>query len=257
MTNPFRTDEPVLRRRAALPAAALLGLALTACAPPTATRDPGFNDPYEPSNRQIHGFNKAVDQTLFGGGGKRGVIPKIPKPLARGFSNFTANLGAPSNVLNSVLQGRPGPAASNTLRFAVNTTAGIGGLIDVASALGLPREDTDFGETLHVWGVPEGAYLEMPFIGPSTERDIAGTIVGIAINPANTIFSPPESGYVVGAFLTAKVGERQRFAGTVESILYESADSYAQSRLLYLQNRRFELGQEEEVIDPNEDPYAP
>jgi phospholipid-binding lipoprotein MlaA len=253
------TSLPSQRRhagKAGLASVVAAALLLSACAPQVATRDPTFNDPFEPSNRQVHAFNKAVDQALFGGGGKKGVIPKIPRPIARGFSNFTANLGEPSNVLNSVLQARPGPAALDTLRFAVNTTAGIGGLFDVASGLGMPKAETDFGETLHVWGVPEGAYLEMPLLGPTTQRDIAGTIVGLAINPANYLFQSPESYYVVGAFLTARIGDRQRFADTVESILYESADSYAQSRLLYLQNRRFKLGEEAAVIDPYEDPYG-
>ncbi|MFZ5708795.1 MAG: MlaA family lipoprotein [Pseudomonadota bacterium] len=245
-----------LRPNRAIVAGLFGALLLAGCASGTASRGTGFNDPYESSNRQVHAFNKAVDQTLFGGGGQRGVIPKIPRPIARGFGNFTANLGEPGNVLNSVLQGRPDPAALGTLRFAVNTTFGIGGLFDVASALGMPKADTDFGQTLQVWGVPEGAYLEMPFIGPTTERDIAGTIVGLAVNPANRLFGPPESSYVVGAYLTARIGDRQRFAETVESVLYESADSYAQSRLIYLQNRRFKLGEEAAVIDPNEDPYA-
>ena len=102
----------------------------------------------------------------------------------------------------------------------------------------------------------EGAYLEVPFLGPSTERDLVGTVVDIALDPVNIIASTNEHTAITIGRLTAKVGNRQRFADTYESILYDSADSYAQARLLYLQNRHYELGIEEETFDPYEDPYA-
>ena len=113
--------------------------------------------------------------------------------MERGIANFAANLDAPGDVLNSLLQGRPAPAAQNTLRFAVNTIFGIGGLFDTATALGLPADPTDFGETLHVWGVGEGNYTEVPFLGPKTERDLVGTVVDIAANPVSLLLPSPES----------------------------------------------------------------
>lgn len=231
---------------------------LSALAGACARVEPGadINDPYEAGNRKVHRFNTAVDATFFGTPEKKGLIPIIPKPVAIGFSNFASNLGMPSAVLNSLLQAKPGPALQNTFRFAVNSTVGIGGLFDPASAIGIDADPADFGETLHVWGVGEGAYLEVPFLGPSTERDLAGTIVDIATDPVNSLVGEPGSYYITVGRLTAKVGNRQRFADTYESILYESADSYAQARLLYLQNRHYELGIEEQVFDPNEDPYA-
>lgn len=237
--------------------AAVLFMAITlasGCSRPTPGAD--INDPYENGNRTVHRFNVAVDRTFFGDGTSKGIFPPIPRPITVGFSNFAANLGMPSAVLNSVLQARPGPALQNTLRFAVNSTVGIGGLFDPATAIGIPADPADFGETLHVWGVGEGAYLEVPFLGPSTERDIAGTIIDMAIDPVNTVVNTRDAAYITVGRLTAKVGNRQRFADTYESILYESADSYAQARLLYLQNRHYELGIEEETFDPYEDPYA-
>ncbi|MCY1126791.1 VacJ family lipoprotein [Frigidibacter sp. RF13] len=239
--------------RATFPVLALAAL-LGACARP----EPGaeINDPYERGNRSVHRFNTAVDKFFFGNDEQKGVIPIIPRPVSIGFSNFASNLGQPSAVLNSLLQGKPGPALQNTLRFAVNSTIGIGGLFDPASKIGIPADPADFGETLHVWGVAEGAYLEVPFLGPSTERDLAGTIVDIVIDPVNALVDTNEAAYITVGRLTAKVGNRQRFADTYESILYDSADSYAQARLLYLQNRHFELGIEEETFDPYEDPYA-
>ena len=242
-------------RRSFRSAACFAVAALSACSPV----QPGeaFNDPYEPQNRAAHATNVAIDRVLFGAPDTRGLLPTIPAPIAIGFGNFSTNLGMPSAVLNDLLQLKPGPALQNTFRFALNSTVGIGGLFDPASAIGLDADPTDFGETLYVWGVPEGTYLEVPVLGPSTQRDFAGTLVDMVIDPVNNLVDAPESSYITAGRLAAKVGNRQRFADTYESILYESADSYAQARLLYLQNRHFDLGIEGAVIDPNEDPNAP
>jgi phospholipid-binding lipoprotein MlaA len=247
-------DRQTLRRPGRRAVSALALLVLAACA----RGEPGaeINDPYEAANRRTHAFNLALDKALFGNSEQKGAIPRIPVPITIGFSNFSANLGMPSNILNSLLQAKPGPALQNTFRFAINTTVGVGGIFDPAGAIGIDADPADFGETLHVWGVPQGAYLEVPVWGPSTERDWAGTVVDLAINPINTVLQWPESGYATVVILTGKAGNRQRFADTYESILYESADSYAQARLLYLQNRDFDLGIEEDVIDPYEDPYV-
>ncbi|MEY4306178.1 MAG: hypothetical protein RIT52_2353, partial [Pseudomonadota bacterium] len=129
---------------------------------------------------------------------------------------------------------------------------------DLATAAGMPENDTDFGETLHVWGVGEGAYLEVPFMGPSTTRDLAGSVIDLAIDPLNHLNRTQVLG-VAGIKLASKIGDRGRYSELVDSILYESADSYAQARLLYLQNRRHQLGQTEDeadFVDPYEDPYA-
>ncbi|WP_347312377.1 MlaA family lipoprotein [Defluviimonas sp. SAOS-178_SWC] len=227
-------------------------LALGACSKP----EPGaeFNDPFEAHNRAVHADNVAIDRML--GGGKPDKKPLLPQPVAEGLSNFSDNLGMPSAVVNSLLQARPGPALQNTARFVVNTTVGIGGLFDPATAIGLYEEDTDFGETLHVWGAPEGAFLVVPIAGPTTERDLAGKVVDFVIDPMGGVFPEPEKYYVAAAKLGGKLADRQRYSDTIDSILYESADSYAQMRLLYLQNRHFELGIEAEVFDPYEDPYG-
>ncbi len=229
-------------------------LTLAACAAPR----PGeqFNDPYEARNRAVHEFNKSVDSAVFGGGAGKDEPSSIPKPLTNMASNFAANLGEPGSFLNHMLQGKPVPAAQNVLRFSVNTVAGVGGLFDAASAIGLPPATTDFGATLHTWGAPEGAYIEAPILGPTTERDLAGTVVDIFIDPVNHALDWPDVGRVNAARLVGKAAQRLRFSATANSILYDSADSYAQARLLYLQNRHFELGIEEDQPDPFEDPNA-
>ena len=217
---------------------------------PMATRDP-----IEPFNRQIHALNRGIDKMALR---PVAVATKGDGEIAQRFSALSSNLGKPADIVNNVLQLRLIKASENTLRFGVNTIFGLGGLFDVATAAGMPMNDTDFGETLHIWGFGEGAYLEVPFMGPSTTRDLTGTLVDLALDPVNHLHRDA----VLGASavkLAAKIGDRGRYSELVDSILYESADSYAQARLLYLQNRRHQLGQTEDegnFVDPYEDPYA-
>ena len=226
---------------------------LAACAAPIPSSVPV--DPNEASNRQIHAFNVALDKTFVGPASKSyGTI--LPRPVQQGISNFSGNLDLPADVANNLLQGRPHYAVENTARFLLNSTVGLAGLFDPATAIGLPQRKTDFGETLHVWGVGEGNYVELPAFGPSNERDTIGTIVDIVANPVGAIF--PNAPTYVGtvAKIGSKLGDRNRYSETVDSVLYGSADGYAQARLLYMQNRRFELGQTVTSDDSFEDPYA-
>lgn len=235
-----------------LPLAAMLLLAGCAATPPGET----FWDPNEAVNRKTHAFNVEIDQALFGSLGDKA---SLPEPVIRAVSNFSNNLGLPGKVLNSVLQGRAEPAAENTLRFLVNSIMGVGGLFDPAgNEFGLPEHDTDFGETLYVWGVNEGAYMELPVIGPSTERDAFGKLVDAFIDPMGFVMTPRQKTIARVARVGKKLGDRLRFGSSVNSVLHDSADSYAQSRLIYLQNRRYDLGQstDADAFDPYEDPYA-
>ena len=221
--------------------AAWIGLSVVmACAGPQTPG--GYYDPYELQNRAVHDFNVGVDRmllrpasNLYGQG--------IPKPVRNGINNFSSNLALPSSIVNDVLQAKFDDALHNTVRFIVNTTIGLGGVFDPALASGVEPRKTDFGETLHVWGLKEGAYLELPFFGPSTTRDTVGKVVDIAINPVTYLLPSPERYAAPVAALGKKINNRYRFSTTVDSVLYDSPDSYAQSRLLYLENRRFQLGQ--------------
>lgn len=225
------------------------------CAAPPASGE--FHDPYETQNRAIHDFNKRLDSAMVGPSANA-YGTAIPKPVREGVSNFSANLNLPGQVVNGVLQGRPGPATRNTLRFILNSTLGLGGLFDPATEFALPAEPTDFGETLHVWGVGEGAYLEVPLLGPSTQRDLLGSIVDLGLNPLNFVLNDRELRVASGARLLSRFSDRYRYSGFIDEILYQSADSYAQARLLYLHNRRFQLGQQtdEDAYDPYADPYG-
>jgi phospholipid-binding lipoprotein MlaA len=240
-----------------LSAALAILLLLDACGPAPAPT--GINDPHEAANREVHAANKAIDRALVDPAST--VYGKsVPSPLRQGVQNFADNLDAPGDVVNGILQGRPGSALANTARFIINTTVGIGGLFDPAKALGIQRKSTDFGETLHVWGFPEGAYGELPFIGPSTSRDTVGRVVDVVLNPLRLALPAREGNITTAASVASRLGDRYKFGNTVDSVLYDSADSYAQARLLYLQNRRFELGQstggtsgEDGFLDPYED----
>jgi phospholipid-binding lipoprotein MlaA len=232
--------------------------ALTACsvAPPGTE----VHDPYEAANRQIHDFNKGVDQALLRPASQ--VVNQVDPAFRERVSAFSDNVGLPGAVLNNILQGDIEGITKNTLRFVINSTVGVLGLFDPAGTIGIDEVETDFGETLAVWGIPEGAYVELPFFGPSTERDAVGRLVDIVIDPLDSVGSDPLSDYATASEVGDIIIDRGDFGDTIDSVLYESADSYAQSRLFYLQNRRFELGEAggDAYVDPYGDafvdPYA-
>lgn len=232
--------------------------ALGACATPGPgdVSPTGVFDPYEDKNRRIHQFNLGVDRVLFRPTA-RGFTQFTPDALEDMFINFSENLSEPSDMVNFLFQGQIPDAGRSFGRFIVNSTFGLFGLLDPATEVGIQPTDTDFGETLFVWGVQEGAYVELPLLGPSTQRDAVGVLMDFFTNPFTFAFTLPFDN--VGFYVEAleRVTERGRFSATIDSILYESADSYAQSRLIYLQARRFELGGSgaEGYIDPYTDPY--
>jgi phospholipid-binding lipoprotein MlaA len=248
--------------------AVLTACVLTACAGTTPAPDE-INDPFERTNRAIHAFNIEADRNLLKPV-STGFGNITPEPVKQVVSNLANTLDLPGDVLNNVLQLNIEDAATNTLRLATNLTMGVGGIFDAATVLGLPNEPTDFGETLHVWGVGEGPFLQIPLTGPTTLRDGVGTLIDLLANPVANALPAREAFAVNLVKVVSRVRDRDRFASTVESILYDSADSYAQSRLIYLQNRRFQLGQlsrvgdsatadpdpDSDFIDPYEDPYA-
>ena len=247
---------------------ALAALAVLAgCATPeSAARSSGaIYDPLENTNRGVHAFNLGVDR-LFFRPAARGYTDLIPDPIEDSFNHFADNLSEPGDTVNFLAQGRLREAGTSLARFLINSTIGFAGLANPASEFGIPETDTDFGETLHVWGFAEGAYVELPFFGPSTARDAVGVLADFFTNPITFARQNPADNIGVYAELLERLSDRGRFSDTVDSILYESADSYAQARIIYLQNRRFELaGTGEEAYldpyedtfeDPYEDPYA-
>ncbi|EYD78368.1 Lipoprotein VacJ [Rubellimicrobium mesophilum DSM 19309] len=238
-------------KRCALVFVLLSSAAGCTVAPP----ETGINDPYEPFNRQVHAFNKSLDQAVLRPLARAGG--HAPEGLGEPVVNFAGNAGLPGTVVNNLLQGDIGGAATNTLRFLVNTTVGLAGLADPASAIGLHEVETDFGATLARWGVPEGAYLELPVLGPSTERDATGRVVDLLLDPLDRLDRVPREmrDYALPAQLAEEAIDRARLGATFDDVLYGSADSYAQARLIYLQNRRFELGEDQASEDRYINPY--
>lgn len=218
-------------------------------------RDPtdGIDDPFEDRNRRVHAFNKDVDQTLVRPLGIA-YASTLPPEIQSSVGHFATNLGQPSVAANSLLQGDLRGFGIASLRFAVNSTVGIAGLFDAATDLGMPQHDTDFGETLYVWGVEEGPYVEAPFIGPSTRRHTVGRFVDFFLDPIDFALGSPERYYGTIASATNGIGARGRLVDTIDGVLYDSADSYAQTRQIYLQNRRFKLGVPDQAAEI--DPFA-
>lgn len=230
-------------------------LLIAACSP--APAELGFVDPYEAQNRQTHQLNRTLDRAIL-----RPISTaygeNTPNPARKAIGNLAETLSLPGTVLNNILQFRIEEAGANTFRFLVNATFGFGGFMDVASEAGIARDPSDFGETLYVWGVDEGNYLELPLLGPSTARAAAGLVVDTLTNPLNFVLTGTDRAGGTGANILNGVNARYEAGDLIDSILYESEDSYAQARLLYLQNRRFRLSGETQLdtFDPYEDVYG-
>lgn len=239
---------PAMTSRIPMLAAALAMVLLAACSP----RPPGaeIHDPYEATNRAWFDNNLTLDSAVLGDSAAR--AESAPRRLVR---NFGTNLSLPSSVVNNLLQLRPDRAIENTLRFAINSTVGIGGLFDPAGRIGLHGRQSDFGETLYVWGVNEGAYVVLPVFGPSTERDAYGMVVDAALDPFRYLLPGREHAATVAARLAARAAERAEYGDLIDANVMQSADPYAQGRLLFLQARRYYLGEEseEQFIDPYAD----
>ncbi|MGR3501796.1 MlaA family lipoprotein [Pseudaestuariivita sp.] len=238
---------------------ALVGLVAACGTPDPSNTVDGVYDPYEEANRKRHAFNTRVDANIVRPVSRRFASDGTGDPTAGlMLRNFAGNLSAPQAVVNHTLQGDLGNATRMTTRFVINTVLGFGGLADVAGDIGLTEVDTDFGETLHTWGVGEGAYVVVPFIGPSNQRDVAGRVGDLFLDPLSYVLAPNQRRVATAAKVGGRLVSRGQFGGTVDSILHESADGYAQTRLIYTLNRRDELGdvREDSFVDPYEDLYA-
>lgn len=209
-------------------------VALTAGCAHSPPEDPW--DPLEPVNRKVYRFNETFDRYAT-----RPVAQayreNTPSPVRRGIGNFFDNARYPITVVNSYLQGKFLRGTSGLARFVVNTTAGVAGLFDVATPLGLEAHDEDFGQTLGVLGLGQGPYLMLPFLGPSTGRDLIGAGVDQYANPLNLIDDTATRILVQAVYL---IDLRAGFLGLDRSVR-RAFDPYSFMRTAYLENRRKEV----------------
>jgi phospholipid-binding lipoprotein MlaA len=227
------------RARRLLSSAMALAL-LSACATTSGTDRLAEKDPLHGFNRAMWGVNRGLDKAIAR------PVTKVyqavaPKPVRSGIANFFANLTEPWSFINALLQGKPSRAGRALERFVVNSTVGIGGLMDVSGKHGKKQQPEDFGQTLAVWGVNGGPYLMLPLIGPTTFRDGTGSIVQIFADPVNICKREcgiPKSARL-GLTLASLISARSELMDSgADKLLDNSADSYATAHSAYLQRRR-------------------
>jgi phospholipid-binding lipoprotein MlaA len=218
----------------------LAGTALAGCETTTNPESLAQNDPYEPTNRKIFALNDGLDKHVM-----RPVAvfynDTVPDQIRDRFHYMLANMDEPVTFANDVLQGEPVRATQTLGRIAFNSTLGIGGMFDIATKMGIPPHDEDFGQTLGVWGSGEGPYWVLPFVGPSPPRDTAGRIVDIGLDPFTYIRF---DGFHTLTYARAGMGVldlRARNVDTLDQIERTSVDYYATQRSLYRQYRNNEI----------------
>ncbi|MFM0284657.1 VacJ family lipoprotein [Paraburkholderia sediminicola] len=197
-------------------------------------RKPG--DPFEPANRVIFKFNDGIDRFVAVPVAK-GYQKVTPQPLRTAVSNFFSNLGDLTNAANNLLQLKITDATEDFVRFAFNSTFGLGGLLDWATPAGLPKHHQDFGLTLGHWGVPSGPYLVLPLFGPSTVRDSMGLIVDVKFNPLNYIEPAVRNPLYVLQFVSV----RSDLLGASSLLEQAALDKYSFVRDAYTQQRQARL----------------
>lgn len=194
------------------------------------------NDPLEAVNRPIYKFNETLDGVALEPAAK-GYRAITTPDIRKGVRNAVTNLDAPNNVLNSVFQGDVNGIFTSFWRFAINSTLGIGGLVDVASEAGLKEDNKDFGQTLGMYGVPSGPYLMVPVIGPSNPRDLTGEVVDTLTNPFNYLATP----VTIGIRVTDVVTKREELLDTLAHVRKTSFDPYATIKSAYQQRREHSI----------------
>ncbi len=216
-----------------LATAMLGGCASTSGPEETDASTPG--DPLEPLNRQIYGFNRSFDRNIAEPVA-RGYQAVTPEPVDNAVTNFFNNLDDVTVLANSLLQLKGRKAAATTLRLGLNTTFGIFGLIDIAGAAGIHKEDEDFGQTLGHWGVGSGPYLVLPVLGPSSLRDAPGRAVdGQYLDALDEITTNDDTYY--SAYALYVVDARADLLGTTRIVDTAAVDPYAYTRDAWLQRR--------------------
>ncbi|MEQ8290532.1 MAG: VacJ family lipoprotein [Gammaproteobacteria bacterium] len=152
------------------------------CATTKPTDEVATMDRFETANRASYNFTDSLDRNIIKPAAEA-YADVTPKPVRTAVTNFFNNLTYLNVILNDFLQGKWDQGLQDSLRFLYNSTAGIGGLFDVSTAIDMPANNEDFGQTLAVWGVDRGSYLFIPFFGPNTVRDTTDFVPSTLLNP--------------------------------------------------------------------------
>src|SRR6266853_666117 len=235
-------------------------LILAGCATPSnnpqaeAVEAEDFNDPLEDTNRAIFDFNQVVDRNVLVPVAKA-YRTVLPDPVRDSLRDFLRNLRGPLIFVNDAFQGDFERAGQTFARFALNSTVGLAGFVDVVGRWGqLPYHEEDLGVTFGVWGIPEGPYLVIPVLGPSNPRDLVGQVgegfgdpwnLLVTGNPWTLYWIPFVRGGVAG------IDQRSRYIETLADIERTSLDYYATIRSLYRQRREALIRHQEENLPPN------
>ncbi len=219
--------------------AAVMVAGLTACA---TGPDAHPQDPLEPWNRGVYRFNDVLDTNVV-----KPVAETYqeftPDPVRKGVGNFFSNIRDVWSSVNAALQLRPQEALENLFRVGVNTTLGLGGILDVATDMGIPRTRIDFGQTLGRWGVPSGPYLVLPLLGPSSVRDATGTGIQFRLNEYTNF----DDDHVQNTLTALEVVDTRAGLLRAGNLLNEAAiDKYSFVRDFYLQRRQNQI---DDLID--------
>ncbi len=215
----------------------LLSWVVSGCATPP-THNP---DPFEKFNRGVFAFNDGVDQMVIKPIAKT-YKTIVPSPIDNGVTNFFSNIDDIVVVVNDLFQLKFKQAASDTGRLLINSTVGLLGFIDVATDIGLPKHDEDFGQTLGYWGVNSGPYIVLPILGPSSARDAVGVGTDLLFDPTFYYAASPttEAGQAILAGGAVRGVDKRADLLGLEKVLQTAAlDKYAYFRDAYLARREY------------------
>ncbi len=193
-------------------------------------------DPWEPMNRSLFRVNVAIDNATLKPIAK-GYRYVLPRAVRKGISNFYRNLTTPRSAVNNFLQGKPANGFNEIGRFLFNSTFGIAGIFDVATSGGMEEYREDFGQTAAVWGVPDGPYVMLPFLGPKTLRDALLLPLDITANP---LYHYDVTSVRDRLYVLQFVDSRYHLL-VADKLLDDSKDPYVTLRESYLQNREYEI----------------
>ena len=222
-------------------------LVLSACSTDSRNASAG-NDPYEETNRSFFASHEALYRNVV-----RPIAVTyngtVPEPARDGIHNFLVNINLPVTFGNDLLQGELARGGQTLARFAVNTTVGVGGFIDVARRVGIPEHETDFADTLADYGVGEGPYMVVPVIGPTVPRELAGKVADAAFDPLTYVTYGASLFVDLGRDGTTYLDKRARAVAMTDEIASESPDPYVTTRILYEKH----LAEEADHSAPDED----